>query len=603
MTATAGTHETDGDEPIQILHVDDDPAFADLAASFLERDEDRLTVQTATSAEEGVTLLAESDIDGIISDYDMPGQNGIEFLETVREKHPDVPFILFTGKGSEEVASDAISAGVTDYLQKGAGTEQYELLANRVVNAVERYRAQREATQTRERLQAITDNSVDAIITVDTDGRIRFANSAVEDHFGYTPSELHGDRLTTIMPGRHAETYRSTFERYIETGERSIDWANVEVAGQHKDGTELPLSIAFGEFEYEGSRRFVGILRDITEQKSREEKLRRFRKAAEAAGHAIYFTDPSGVIEYVNPAFEETTGYSAAEAIGKTPRILQSGEHDEDFYEGLWETILSGDVWRNEIINETKSGEQYVVDQTIAPLEGENGEITQFIAINIDITEQHEFEETIIRQNERLETFVGTVSHDLRGPLGVAEGQIELAQKECNSEHLRKAERALDRGETLLEELLTLAQQGETVSDVDRVDLAALAESCWRTIETANATLVAESEQSIQAAESRLKELLENLYQNAITHGGADVTIRVGELVDGFYVEDDGDGIPPADHEQVFEAGYSTAPEGTGFGLRIVKEIADAHGWSVRVTEGSDGGARFEVTGVEFAAE
>lgn len=341
-------------------------------------------------------------------------------------------------------------------------------------------------------------------------------------------------------------------------------------------------------------------MRNITERK---EKLRRFRKATEAAGHAIYFTDPNGVIEYVNPAFEDTTGYTAAEAIGTTPRILKSGEHDDDFYEELWETILSGEVWRSNIINETKSGEQYVVDQTIAPLEDEKGDITHFIAINIDITEQHEFEETITRQNERLKTFVGTVSHDLHGPLRVAEGQVELAQQDCDSEHLQKAEEALDRGETLLEELLTLARQGETVGDVDRVELAPLAESCWRTIETANATLMTDIDQTIQADKSRLKELLENLYQNAISHGGADVTISVGELADGFYVEDDGAGIPPTDREQVFTAGYSTAPEGTGFGLRIVKEIVDAHGWSIRVAEESGGGARFEITGIEFAVE
>ncbi len=397
------------------------------------------------------------------------------------------------------------------------------------MNAVERYHARREAEHTRKRLQAITDSSVDAIITIDADGRIRFANSAVEDLFGYPPERLQGDQLTTIMPDRHAEPYRSTFQQYIETDERSIDWENVEMAGQHKDGTELPISIAFGEFEYDGSRRFVGILRDITEQKAREEKLRRFQKAAEAAGHAIYFTDPNGAIEYVNPAFEETTGYTAEEAIGQTPRILQSGEHDKDFYEELWETILSGDVWRDEIINETKSGEQYVVDQTIAPLEGENGEITHFIAINIDITERHEFEETITRQNERLETFVETVSHDLRGPLRVAEGQVELAQHDCDSEHLQKAEEALDRGETLLEELLTLAQHGKTVSDFERVDLDAIAESCWKTVQTRNATLVTEIEQTVQADESRLKELLENLYRNAVIHGGADVTVGTSQ--------------------------------------------------------------------------
>jgi CheY-like chemotaxis protein len=106
---------------IRILHVDDDPDFAETAAALVEQIDDRFDVETATSVGEGLDRLTDADFDCVVSDYDMPGQNGIEFLETVRADNPDLPFILYTGKGSEEVASDAISAGVTDYLQKGSG--------------------------------------------------------------------------------------------------------------------------------------------------------------------------------------------------------------------------------------------------------------------------------------------------------------------------------------------------------------------------------------------------------------------------------------------------------------------------------------------------
>ncbi|MFB6253055.1 MAG: response regulator, partial [Halobacteriaceae archaeon] len=113
--------------PIRVLHIDDEPDFASMVATFLEREHEALTVETATNASEGLDKLAETEIDCVVSDYDMPGANGIELLEIVRENYPDLPFILFTGKGSEEVASDAIVAGVTDYLQKGSGSENYEL--------------------------------------------------------------------------------------------------------------------------------------------------------------------------------------------------------------------------------------------------------------------------------------------------------------------------------------------------------------------------------------------------------------------------------------------------------------------------------------------
>lgn len=107
----------------------------------------------------------------------------------------------------------------------------------------------------------------------------------------------------------------------------------------------------------------------------------------------------------------------------------------------------------------------------------------------------------------------------------------------------------------------------------------------------------------IRADESRLRQVFENLIRNSIEHGGGDVTVRVGELADGFYVEDDGPGIPSGERERIFEAGHSTGEDSTGFGLSIVKEIVEAHGWQISATEGAAGGARFEITGVEITAE
>lgn len=130
-------------ESIRVLHVDDDEAFTDLTAVFLEREEDRIVHEAVSCVSDGLERLAEGGIDCVVSDFDMPGRDGIEFLDAAREDHPAVPFILFTGKGSEEVASEAISAGVSDYLQKQYGTEHFELLANQITNHVERTRTQR----------------------------------------------------------------------------------------------------------------------------------------------------------------------------------------------------------------------------------------------------------------------------------------------------------------------------------------------------------------------------------------------------------------------------------------------------------------------------
>ncbi|WP_417448619.1 response regulator [Halovenus salina] len=148
MTQSAGI-------TISVLHVDDNPSFRELTVSLLEEADERFVVDTEASTADGMERLRRQEYDCVVSDYEMPGKDGIEFLRGVRTEYPDKPFILFTGKGSEEVASKAISAGVTDYLQKESGTEQYAVLANRITNAVDRYNAQRKLDQLRERTREL----------------------------------------------------------------------------------------------------------------------------------------------------------------------------------------------------------------------------------------------------------------------------------------------------------------------------------------------------------------------------------------------------------------------------------------------------------------
>ncbi|PSQ59360.1 MAG: hypothetical protein BRD23_04610 [Halobacteriales archaeon SW_9_67_25] len=178
--------------PIRVLHVDDDPAFADLTATALEREREGFAVETAASAADGLERLGKEDYDCIVSDYDMPRTDGIDFLAAVREEYPDCPFILYTGKGSEEVASDAISAGVTDYLRKGSGTDQYELLANRITNAVSQVRAERQLEEQRQRFRILFDRLSQATVEVeyrDDEPIVERVNPAFEETFGYDAAE------------------------------------------------------------------------------------------------------------------------------------------------------------------------------------------------------------------------------------------------------------------------------------------------------------------------------------------------------------------------------------------------------------------------------
>jgi signal transduction histidine kinase len=232
---------------------------------------------------------------------------------------------------------------------------------------------------------------------------------------------------------------------------------------------------------------------------------------------------------------------------------------------------------------------------------GDDGEAVDIDRVGVirDVSERKRREEALQTKNERLEEFASIVSHDLRNPLNVAQGRLDLAREECDSEHLEAVADAHERMDSLIDDLLTLARDGEGVEETERVPLRELAEECWKGVETGDATLRIESERAIRADRSRLRQVLENLVRNAVEHADENVTVTVGDLDGGFYVADDGPGIPEGEREAVFETGYTTSDDGTGFGLKIVEAVASAHGWDVEVTESADGGARFEFTGVD----
>jgi signal transduction histidine kinase len=217
---------------------------------------------------------------------------------------------------------------------------------------------------------------------------------------------------------------------------------------------------------------------------------------------------------------------------------------------------------------------------------------------------------TLERQNDRLEKFVDVVGHDLRNPLSVAMGELELARETGDDEHLDAVAAEHERMVELIEDLLTLARDGRPVQSREPVAVAECASVSWSHVDTGNASLVVDATTTVDADRGRLRRLFENLFRNAVEHGSTsnrtqsgddaefeEVTVTVGDLPgdEGFYVADDGPGVPAADRDDVFERGYSTQDSGTGFGLAIVREIADAHDWTVSVATAESDGARFEI--------
>ncbi|MFD1588193.1 ATP-binding protein [Halorientalis brevis] len=218
--------------------------------------------------------------------------------------------------------------------------------------------------------------------------------------------------------------------------------------------------------------------------------------------------------------------------------------------------------------------------------------------LNVEQQQQEQYQK-LERENERLDRFTSIVSHDLRNPLNVAQMYTETVSETEDLSYTDKIADAHERMETMIDDTLTLARDGRVVTDLQRVDLPSLVDQCWDVVDTGEATFENLLETAIQADNRRTRHLFENLIRNAVEHTGEAVTIRVGPLDDGFYVEDTGPGIPEAKRDDVFAPGHTTADDGTGFGLSIVKEIVEAHGWDIRITDGENGGARFEITNVE----
>ncbi|WP_321166725.1 PAS domain S-box protein [Halorubrum sp. SD683] len=767
-------------------------------------------------------------------------------------------------------------------------------MANRIRNVVDKWRAEREAERTKRRLEAIAENSSDAILTVDSTNTIQFVNQATEDLFGYDPETLRGDSLFTLIPERYRDGHRQGMERFLETNDRSLDWTAIEFSAQHREGHEVPVSISFSTFKEGGERKFVGVLRDISERVRMEDELRererRFRQMAENIQEMVWMTDPTkGEVLYVNPAYEEIWGRSP-DALYEDPQSFADAIHPEDrdrveeildpqstgSYEEEYRIVRpngetrwvydravpvkneAGEVYRTvgiasditerrererefdrvvELLDHTERvadvggwevdpktgdafwsdhlfeligwegdrapsledivdiyaeedrprveaavenalthGESFAIEARLQRSNGEdrwmeirgdphveNGEVTTLRGAVHDITERkqreralHElydvtsdpdlsfdekvqallrlgrrelgteygtlssihddeyvfefvdtdretiqpgdvvpvsatncelvastrqtvvigdverdapeetgragftewgissyigapvfdtgdvygtfcfydtaaradrftdWEETLVDlmsnwvtvelqrkrtteqlrdQNEQLSQFASIVSHDLRNPLNVAKGRLELVREEDDGEHIDAVRRSHERMQDLIDDLLALARVGEQMGELERVNPADVASDCWRTVATTEATLRTAISRSVRADESRFRQLFENLISNAIEHGGEDVTVTVGELDDGFYVEDTGVGIPEENRDSVFEPSYSTTRNGTGFGLHIVNQVVKAHGWDIRVTTGARDGARFEVTGVEFSSE
>lgn len=445
----------------------------------------------------------------------------------------------------------------------------------------------------------------DSVVVTDLDGIITNVYGR-EQVTGHTPEELVGSNISELMPPDSIERAEEVATDLILNDDRQL--GSYEATLHSRDGSIIPCEIHMAPLPQDDDGWIPGtisIIHDISELKERERELQRFETILDRLPDAVYIYDDNGECLYVNQTAINAGGmpeeWYINEYIGN---LLEPALDSEQYLETVdaMESLISGEESqiRTTLTFQMEHSEIHA-DSISSRISGSDGEFLGVVSVLRDITEQIEAERELRRQNDRLEQFSKVVSHDLRNPINVAKGRLVLAQEECESEHLEPIDQSLDRMVTLISDLLELGRAGETVRSVEAVQLQSLCRTCWENVETNDATLEIEDVGLIHADPSRLKQLLENLYRNAIEHGGNDVTVTVGSIsgTQGIFIEDDGPGIPESDREYIFQSGYSTTDGGTGFGLSIVKEIVDAHDWDITIKDGTNAGARFEITGIE----
>ncbi|WP_256403803.1 ATP-binding protein [Halorubrum salinum] len=337
---------------------------------------------------------------------------------------------------------------------------------------------------------------------------------------------------------------------------------------------------------------------ELTRQK--EQSDRRFESLFQSTPDPVVVVKPDGTVTEANDAFVEAFGFDT-ESLADRP-ISDFEFTPSELLERVLVKIDDDDTTTT--VQWQRDGENPQVMELNTEAISGLGKAAERIGIFRDVTERAKREEELAGQNERLQEFAGTVAHDLRNPLNVATGRLELARKTGDVEHFEAIDQSHERMKEMIDELLSLAKQGQAVLDPNAVTLSEITTQAWEHVETADATLEIDVDTSvvILADEGRLCELFENLFRNAIEHSKERVTVTFGTLDDdtGFYVEDDGPGIAANERDEVFEVGYTDAEEGTGFGLSIVQQIVDGHEWEIAITEGTRDGARFEIRNVDI---
>lgn len=619
-------------EKIRVLHVEDNIDHALLIRRSLERQDPDLEVITAASAEEALAIVEGDNIAVIISDYALgSGMNGLDLLAAIREKDAQLPFILLTGQGNEEVAANALREGASDYIIKRSGSLQFSRLAVILRGQWEMYAARRDrdaaeerARISEERFQLIFEHANETIILNELDGRILEANPAASRLTGYSHDELRSMSIQDL----HIPSERYISETELEKIRRG-DFTGFVATFRCKDDSTKKCAVT-GSMVQMGERQLVlGLVMELPdiaypssfeemEQRIAAEADARFKMAIEQAPLlAVQGYDMEGKVTYWNRASEDLYGFSRIEVMGKTlENLILDEEEAGRFYSEL--SRVSEEARPSppqEWSTHDRWGAERWVYSTIFPII-EEGRCREVFCVDLDITSRKMLEAELMERNEDLEAFAHTVSHDLRAPLSTLDGYAQLLRDSAGERlsreelvYLDRMDKASENMDRLIASVLEFARSGRGVQELEQIDLEILVREIWMELEQTYGDSHASLETAFELPEIStdpvlMKQVLTNLLDNALkfnTGLHAPLVVTGSRRIDGefaVFVRDNGPGIPGEETDNIFAPFrrllHSTP--GLGIGLSTVKRAVESWGGRVWLESIPGSGSTFFFT-------
>jgi len=613
---------------IKILHIDDSIYDRKLVKDALEIENSHFEIDEADSRDNFVRLLNEREYDLILSDFNILGFDGLQVLEKVKEIKPNIPVIIVTGTGSEEVAIEAMKMGASDYVIKtvnhikGLAHSINKVLENKAALEEKRIALER-LKESEETYRSIFNNSGVAIMLTDTSGSIYSANQKACDLLGYTEDEICnlGRRgLVDINdPNLHELLVRR--EKY--------GFATGELTFIKKNGDHIPTEIASVLFKDSlGKTKSSLIIRDLTKQKADEWRIRLLSNAVEQSPNAIAITDRNGKIEIINKKFTEEYHINDYEVIGQTPGIFVEDLSVNPNYKYIWETIKAGGVWSGEVLSKRKDGISIWEEVIVSPIMNEKNEIGNYVIIMINITEKKKMIDELINAKEKAEesdklktAFLHNISHEIRTPMNAIIGfsnflidpETSEDKKKYFSEIVVKSSKQLL---AIITDIINIAtiEAGQEKINNSSVKLNAIIRLLYDQFKARynekNITLeyefgLPDGKDDCITDETKLIEILTNLLGNSFkftVKGSVCYGYKSDSREYTFFVKDTGIGIPEEKHEYIFKRfGQLENPEitntkGSGLGLSISKEYIEMMGGKMWLESEVNKGTTFYFT-------